>query len=120
VTSPEAAKEVLYKDVLVEGAGGYVERGRFIKNVGGLSSFLNDGVVTEEEMTYVETTGATYDSCITILERNCPQRIRMFVWIEGQDVDCTALRGSLDIIMSLELAGSNQGLYEKTKQDNNR
>lgn len=120
VMSPEAAKEVLYKDVLVEGAGGYVERGRFIKNVGGLSSFLNDGVVTEEEMTYVETTGATYDSCITILERNCPQRIRMFVWIEGQDVDCTALRGSLDIIMSLELAGSNQGLYEKTKQDNNR
>ena len=120
VNSEEEARGVLYDTVLCNGAGGYVERGRFIKNVGALASFLDDGVVSSEEMSSVEKTGATHDSCITILEKNCPQRIRMFVWIEGTDVDCTDLRGSLDLSLSLELAGSNQGLYEKTKQDNNR
>jgi len=40
---------------------------------------LDDGVITGEEMSSVEMAGATYDSCITILERNRPQRIRMFV-----------------------------------------
>ena len=44
-------------------------------------------------------------------EKNIPQRIRMFVWIEGQDVDCTEEAIALDFAMSVELAGSDVKKY---------
>ena len=48
-----------------------------------------------------------HDIVIVDLEKNVPQRIRMFVWIEGQDVDCQSLESGGSILLSLELAGGN-------------
>ena len=46
---------------------------------------------------------------ITKLERNTPQRVRMYLWLEGQDADCrsdsTSVKASA-IVVKLELAGA--------------
>lgn len=54
--------------------------------------------------------GATDDAYIVDLERNVPQRIRMFIWLEGQDVDCTNDVKQSGVVVSIELAGSNNGV----------
>ena len=120
INSVEEAKQLLYDEILNNYAGAYVDRGDFIKSTAELYSSLSDGIVTEEELAGLDKSGATDDSCIAILEKNIPQRIRMFIWIEGQDVDCTDLLCSLDLTMGIELAGSNQNIYERTKQKDNK
>jgi hypothetical protein len=67
-------------------------------------------------MTTVERAGATIDTCIAQLEKNVPQRIRMFVWIEGQDVDCIGSKGDISFTMGVEFAGSQIGTDGKSKQ----
>ena len=59
----------------------------------------------------LKLSGATESTAIVRLEKNVPQRIRMFVWIEGQDVDCTGAE-AVDFAISVELAGSTQDVYE--------
>ena len=52
--------------------------------------------------------GAAENAIIVATERNVPQRVRMFVWIEGQDVDCvsnTAIDQS-QFSLNVELAGA--------------
>jgi len=39
------------------------------------------------------------------LEKNIPQRIRMFIWLEGQDPDCIGFADSVPFAIGLELAG---------------
>ncbi len=51
--------------------------------------------------------GATDDVYIAQLAKNKPQRIRMFIWLEGQDVDCVASGAEgADFALTLELAGA--------------
>ena len=45
---------------------------------------------------------------IVTLEKDVPQRIRMFVWIEGQDIDCNDNLSVTDLTLSIELAGSSK------------
>jgi hypothetical protein len=56
--------------------------------------------------------GATDDCVIVSLEKNVPQRIRVFFWLEGQDVDCKTESdgtvGKARISLSIELAGSDK------------
>lgn len=54
-----------------------------------------------------ETAGATEDAVIVRLERNVPQRIRVFIWLEGQDADCTGAAENLRFAVNLQLAGAN-------------
>ena len=42
------------------------------------------------------------------LERNIPQKIRMFIWLEGQDIDCAASAKSATFAVNIELAGGNE------------
>ena len=44
---------------------------------------------------------------IVKLEKNVPQRIRMFVWLEGQDVDCALSAFADSLALGLELAGGS-------------
>ena len=60
------------------------------------------------ELASLEASGATEDVYITKLEKNVPQRIRMYVWIEGQDIDCIDSTQVGRLAISLELAASNQ------------
>ena len=55
-----------------------------------------------------QTAGATDDVIIVDLQKDVPQRIRMFVWVEGQDVDCTNVLADAGLMINLELAGSSR------------
>lgn len=89
--------------------GTYVQKGEFIKRTDSLTkAFDGDGVVDSEIMNQLNTSGATDDVVIVDLEKNIPQRIRMFVWIEGQDVDCSNLSAGGNLLLSLELSGGNE------------
>lgn len=87
----------------------YVEKGAFIQNTGALDhSSGSDGTVPAEEFEQMVTGGATEDVIIVELEKNVPQRIRMFVWVEGQDVDCSNVIAASGLMINLELAGSSR------------
>lgn len=86
----------------------YINRGRFVKDTGMLYEAAVDGVVAEDSAVLGRLAGATEDVHITILEKNVPQRIRMFIWLEGQDVDCTNQETISNLIVNLEFAGSNR------------
>ena len=60
------------------------------------------------DVAQLKTAGATDDVYIIELERNVPQRIRMFIWLEGQDVDCTNVTELSSLMLYLELAGSTE------------
>ena len=75
---------------------------RVINNAG------DDGYLPAAEVENLLTSGATDDVYITELEKNAPQRIRMFIWLEGQDADCVASgAGATYFALNLELAGAN-------------
>lgn len=86
----------------------YVSKGKFFANTENLYKFMNDnGVVKEESISNLEQAGATNDVTIIKLERNVPQRIRMFIWLEGQDMDCVDGVDSSRFAVNIELAGSD-------------
>lgn len=86
----------------------YIEKGAFIKETGSLGQASEiDGTVSAADFAGLLTAGAADDVVIVELERNVPQRIRMFVWVEGQDVDCANVIAASGLMMRLELAGSS-------------
>lgn len=105
--SLDEVKNAFYHDYLQDQLMPYVNKGSFIQNTASLYSLVGgDGTVDPSELEALGKAGATDDICIVSLEKNTPQRIRMFVWLEGQDVDCVNALGDLDLALSIELAGS--------------
>ena len=51
--------------------------------------------------------GSAEDISIVKLEKNFPQRIRMFVGLEGQDADCVNSAADAGISINIEFAGGN-------------
>ena len=66
-----------------------------------------NGKVSSENVEKVATAGAADNAVIVTLERNVPQRVRMYIWLEGQDGDCVNSVAGKNIAINLELAGSN-------------
>lgn len=96
-----------YREYLGYQVGAYLEKGTFISKSEALGQALNrDGEIAPDIFSALNTAGATQDVIIVDLEKNVPQRIRMFVWIEGQDADCTYMSADSGLLMNLELAGS--------------
>lgn len=106
--SVAAAKSGFYNDALRGQLMSYVNKGCFIKNTASLYGYSNDGIVSQEELNTLNQAGATDDVYVVSLEKNVPQQIRMFIWLEGQDEDCVDAVNPLDIALSIELAGSNK------------
>ena len=88
----------------------YITAGKFFTNTSTLYANLISGKADKDAIAEnVETSGATDDVYITELQRNTPQRIRMFIWIEGQDIDCASTNISVtDFLLNLELAGASK------------
>lgn len=94
----------------------YVNKGDFVKHTGNLYSAMSGkGYVSEAELAEgpndtdgVYLAGATDDVYIIELERNVPQRIRMFIWLEGQDADCVDSVNSARFAVNIELAGGSE------------
>ena len=87
----------------------YIDRGKFVQHTAALSNAnTDDGMVTADDFRRLRTANATEDVVIVELQRNIPQRIRMFVWVEGQDVDCSNVIAASGLMINLELAGSSR------------
>lgn len=113
VSSPvlELLGNGFYKEYLGYQCGTYLQKGQFIKssaNLGRAANADTDGIVEQELFDALATAGATEDVVIVELEEDVPQRIRMFVWMEGQDVDCAGGLSAGSLLLNLELAGSSK------------
>ena len=84
----------------------FLSRGQFLPNTGMLYG-QEESVLSAEQLQSLGTAGATEDVMIVELEKNVPQRIRMFVWLEGQDPDCIGFADSVPFAIGLELAGGH-------------
>lgn len=102
VTNGQSAGEYLLNQYLKGQLSGYITSGQFVKN----TSNLQDGVRLDKEN--IEKFGAADDAVIVSLKKNVPQRIRMFVWLEGQDIDCTNEAALKTLLLNLELAGETK------------
>lgn len=89
----------------------YVSTGRFVQQYAPLFAYArkhNTVIVPAKDLQEIaQPSGATEDTHIVRLEKNVPQRIRMFIWLEGQDVDCVNVGQVLDLALSIEFAGGS-------------
>lgn len=81
----------------------YVDPGAFIRDTSRIY-----GDMTAEIFGSLETAGATDDVYIIQLQKNVPQRIRMYIWLEGQDVDWNPKDAASSFVLNLELAGGTE------------
>lgn len=93
--SEQVVSDYLFDTYLQGQLEGYVTTGGFVKRAADL-----------KEGSAPETGGATEDVWVVSLEANVPQRIRMFLWLEGQDADCGNDAMDASLILNLELAGA--------------
>jgi len=86
----------------------YVTKGNFLSSTADLYAVTqSDYFASADELSSLVQAGATNDVYMTELTGGVPQRIRMFVWLEGQDVDCINEATTGSFAVSIELAGSN-------------
>lgn len=102
ITNGQSAGEYLLNQYLKGQLSGYITSGQFVKS----TSNLQDGVRLDKEN--IEKSGAADDAVIVSLKKNVPQRIRMFVWLEGRDIDCTNEAALKTLLLNLELAGETK------------
>ena len=109
VLTAEQAAELFYAKYLQGQYSFLVQKGHFFPKSATLSTQLDPTTRTIEStvLNTYETAGATEDAVIVRLERNVPQRIRVFIWLEGQDADCTGAAENLRFAVNLQLAGAN-------------
>lgn len=98
--------EAFYGTYLQGQLSPYVAKGDFIKRTADLYKYGERA--TAEQLAALDSAGATDDVYIIKLEKNVPQRIRMFIWLEGQDVDCVNGIGSASFAVNIEFAGSSE------------
>lgn len=101
-------KKKFYMDTLQYNLYPYVNKGQFLANTSMLYAAAgSDKVANSQELAGLPQGGATDDVYMTQLTGCVPQRVRMFVWLEGQDVDCVNAAAASGFAISIELAGSN-------------
>ena len=84
-----------------------MNKGQFIQNTDQLyTSMGEDHTILRTTLEQMDKAGANESNSIVTLERNVPQRIRMFIWLEGQDADCVSGASVSGFAMRIELAGS--------------
>lgn len=105
VSDTQEIADLFYGRYLQGQISPYVQKGGFVQRTDNLYTNLEiyNGEVPENVLNN-ENKGATDDVFIIELERNEPQRIRMFIWLEGQDMDCTESICSSRFAVNIELA----------------
>lgn len=106
----QSAQEYFYRDYLQGQVEAYLSAGRFVQDSEALTASAEDGTVSSEHLQTLKTAGAADGAVIVKLKRNTPQRVRMFIWLEGQDIDCRSsgtVRAS-ELALKIELAGSTK------------
>lgn len=106
--------DYFYRGILGGQFSTYVMKGEFISYSNDMEQYLlknyitEDGTVSAVQIEGLRKSGATEDVVIIELEQNVPQRIRMFIWLEGQDIDCPASANSARFAVNIELAGGTK------------
>ena len=100
----EKMTELFYGSYLQGQISPYVCKGGFVQSTEVLYNNINSLGSISQELLRNENAGATDDAIIIELERNVPQRIRMFIWLEGQDVDCIESICTSRFAVNIELA----------------
>lgn len=108
----EEATAKFYHNYLGGQVAPYVASGNFFANTAAMYGNA-DETGTVSASTINETmlrAGATDDVQIISLRRNTPQRIRMFIWLEGQDADCTNTdaMSAVSFALGVELSGETK------------
>ncbi len=103
-----------YQQYLQGNLSAYVDKGNFVTSTTTLYDAMVGEKVPQSVMETIEQSGATEDITIVHLEKSIPQRIRMFIWIEGQDSDCASNLNNVSFALGLELAGSQ--IDDKTRK----
>lgn len=87
----------------------YVNKGKFVSHTSGLYTKAVDASVSSNAIDESALGGANEDNSgvIVRLEKNQPQRIRMFIWVEGQDADCVSGVTAGSFAVRIELSGSS-------------
>ena len=109
VLEPEELGNLFYRTYLQGQFAPYVNKGKFFASTEALYKYMDgEGIVKAETIGgSLLQAGATEDVYIIQLEQNVPQRIRMFIWLEGQDADCVDSVDSSRFAVNIELAGSD-------------
>lgn len=106
--SAESLKQEFYTKTLSYQYYAYITKGNFIASTAALyAAAEDDGIADEMDISALNQAGATDDVYLTELTGGVPQRIRLFVWLEGQDVDCINAASTGSFAISVELSGSN-------------
>ena len=106
--TPESLQNKFYVNTLQHQIYPYVQKGRFLTSTESLYAVAgSDKIADAEQIAGLPQSGATEDVYLTELTGGVPQRIRMFIWLEGQDVDCINAAATSSFAVSIELAGSN-------------
>ena len=105
-SSLSAVESDFYNRYLQGNLSSYIDMGDFVTNTSVLYDSMVGGRVSQGTMDVINKSGATDDVVLVHLERNVPQRIRMFVWLEGQDSDCINNMTNVSFALGIELAGS--------------
>ena len=109
LTADKAASR-FYTEYVQGQYGNYAKSGNFYKRTSAVYEHAADGVASKTALNGIKRAGATDDAVITTLTPNTPQRIRMYIWLEGQDVDCTntsSIEGTA-FALNLELSGADR------------
>ena len=86
----------------------YVTPGAFFSETWSVYYSGNLNKTSAEMVSTLEVSNTVRDARLVTLERNVPQRIRMYVWLEGQDVDCNSGAALEYFTLGIELAGSTE------------
>lgn len=108
LTTEEAA-DLFYNEYLQGQVGAYVKCGDFYKSTSNLYALAENDAVSAEAL-MGQSAGAVDDVMITKLQTNTPQRVRMYIWLEGQDIDCTNITSvtASGLSVNIELSGADQ------------
>lgn len=106
-TNASALADRFYNEYLQGQITAYVDKAHFIKETKELYAYASGGTVLQSDLMNMGA-GATEDVYIIKLQRNVPQRIRMFIWLEGQDIDCVESFTASRFAVNIELAGGNE------------
>lgn len=83
--------------------------GHFFSNTAALYAAAGESVtVSAEDLATLTMAGATEDVYICQLKADTPTRIRLFIWLEGTDSDCTVSLSESELLVRLELAGDTE------------
>ncbi len=106
---PDKMAAAFYRQYLGYQCGSLLDKNSFFKKTDDMVRAVDqNGIIDKTVLDGLSVDMVSDDVVIVQLEKNVPQRLRMFVWVEGMDPDCTNVKAGGGLLVNLELAGGNE------------